>query len=141
MSKITDHFEEHKKAYIIGGCVVLAGFTCLIMRDKDVTQRIKRGIPVLAHRGIPVVDESVSNTPRQTAVFGKTVMNNVSYISANRQGPPSWVVRCIETGEVFTSQAKAAIDLGVPPNELSRHLNGAIENVRGLTFERICMAA
>lgn len=141
MSKITDHIEQHKVVYISAGVVVLAGFTCLIMRDKDVTQRIKRGIPVLAHRGIPVVDESVSNTPRQTAVFGKTVMNNVSYISANRQGPPSWVVRCIETGEVFTSQAKAALDLGIPANELSRHLNGAMENVRGLTFERICMAA
>jgi hypothetical protein len=141
LDKVKKHVKDHKVAYIVGGSIIVAGITYLIVRDITSSQHIKRGIPVLAQRGIPVLDESVTNQPIQTAVFGKAVMNNVSYISANRQGPPSWVIRCVDTGDIFTSQAKAAIELGIPANELSRHLNGTLDNVRGLHFERICMAA
>jgi hypothetical protein len=69
------------------------------------------------------------------------VMNNVSFISSNRQGSPSWVVRCIETDEVFTSQRKAALALDIPQSELSQHLSGRLDSAHGRTFERICMAA
>jgi hypothetical protein len=76
------------------------------------------------------------------AVLGeRAVMNNVSFIAANRQGPPSWVIRCIETDEVFTSQRKASLKLGIPQDELSQQLNGIRDTVRGRTFERICLSA
>ena len=59
------------------------------MRDVA-KQPISRGIPVTADRGIAVIGKKVS-------------LNNVSYISSDRQGPPSWVIRCLETGEIFMS--------------------------------------
>ena len=70
-----------------------------------------------------------------------TTLNMVSYISADRQGPPSWVVRCLETGDVFTSQRAAALAMNLAQDHLSNHLNGTRDNVNGYHFERICMAA
>lgn len=127
--KIKKHFIKHKETYIVGGCSILvAGFTCYMMRSVK-SQRIDRGISVIAERGISVLaDRSV-------------VTNNVSLISSRRQGAPSWVVRCKETGQIFTSQLTAANEMHIPSSELSKHLNGQMEHVRGFHFERICMAA
>ncbi len=69
------------------------------------------------------------------------MLNSVSFILSNRQGPPSWVVRCKETGDIFASQNSAANGMNLPANEISKHLNGVMDTVRGFTFERICMAA
>jgi hypothetical protein len=92
------------------------------------SQPVGRDIVVTARRGIAVTGR-------------KVVMNNVSYISADRQGPPSWVVRCKETGDIFTSQNSAAVKMNIPANNLSQHLNGVRDHVNGLHFERICLAA
>jgi hypothetical protein len=130
-NKIVLHVRKHKEAYIAGtvclGAGVLAGNSRSLMRSV-VQQPISRGISVTADRGIAVVGKRVS-------------LNNVSYISANRKGAPSWVVRCLETGAIFTSQRSAATEMGLPENELSRHLNGLRDHVRGNHFERICLAA
>lgn len=126
IEEVKEHLRKYKEAYIVGG-IGLAAITGLIVRDR-VHLPISRGISVTADRGI--------------AVIGKRVMmNNVSYISADRQGPPSWVVRCKETGEVKTSQREMAILMGLPENEISRHLNGLRDHVRGFHFERLCLAA
>lgn len=125
--KAVKNWEDHKKIYIGIGVGLLAGITCSMMRD-IVQQSISRGISVTADRGISVIGKKVA-------------MNNVSYISANRQGPPSWVIRCLETGAIFTSQRIAAMEMGLPENEISKHLNGLMDHVRGNHFERICLAA
>jgi hypothetical protein len=125
--KIVTHVQEHKEIYIGIGVGALAGITCTVMKS-IAQQPISRGISVTADRGISVAGKKVS-------------LNNVSYIYANRQGPPSWVVRCIETGVIFTSQHSAAMEMGLPEAELSKHLNGLMDHVRGNHFERICLAA
>jgi len=129
--RVKKHVKEHREVYIIGAACLSAGFlagkTWPIVRGVDY-QPISRGISVAADRGISVVGKRVS-------------MNNVSYISSNRQGPPSWVVRCLDNGVIFTSQRSAAIEMELPENEISKHLNGLMENVRGYRFERICLAA
>lgn len=124
---IKDHIERHKVAYSFAAGAALAGITAVIVRD-FVSLPISHGTSVTAKRGISVLGR-------------KVVMNNVSYISANRQGPPSWVVRCIETGAIFTSQHAAATEMGIPASELSKHLNGLMDHARGNHFERICLAA
>lgn len=125
---VQHHFKEHKKFYIgVGAGIALAGITAPIVRGVFHLP-ISRGISVTADRSIAVVGK-------------KVVMNNVSCISANRQGPPSWVVRCKETGAIFTSQRSAAMEMGLHQDELSSHLNGRRDHVRGNHFERICMAA
>jgi hypothetical protein len=68
-------------------------------------------------------------------------LNNVSFISANRQGPPSWVVRCLENNMICTSQQAMAQAMDLSSSELSKHLNGVLDTVQGYHFERVCMAA
>lgn len=125
---IKNHIEEHKLAYsCVATSIVVATFTTLIMRGVT-SQHISVTIGDAAGGAIGVAGKNVA-------------MNNVSLISSNRKGSPSWVVRCIETGLVFTSQRKAALAMNISQDHLSNHLNGARDNVGGFTFERICMAA
>jgi hypothetical protein len=127
--KVKKHLQDHKKLYIgLGVGVVFAGITYLVMRGVA-SQHISRGTSVTADRGISVIaDRSV-------------VKDNVFLISSRRQGAPSWVVRCLETDRIFTSQLSAATEMGLPASEISKHLNGGSSHVRGYHFERICMAA
>ena len=126
--KIKEHIEDNMEIYISGGMtIILAGITVLIVRDVK-SQYISPGIAGTASRGIAVTGKSV-------------VMNNVSFISSNRQGPPSWVVRCLETGAIFASQHAASIAMNLVESDLSQQLNGHKEHVGGYHFERICMAA
>jgi hypothetical protein len=67
--------------------------------------------------------------------------NITTVIESGRQGPPSWVVRCRETGEVFVSQRAASIGKGIAEANISKHLNGFQDSAEGLHFERICLAA
>lgn len=127
--EVKSHFEKYKFVYLAGGIGVgIAGFTYLIMRGVDSSEPISHGNAVTAERGIAVLGKRV-------------VMSNVSYISSNRQGPPSWVVRCKETGEIFTSQNAAASAMGLFASEVSQQLTGRKDNVQGFHFERICLAA
>src|SRR5215475_3086037 len=122
-----EHIKKYKVVYISAATgTAFAGITYLIMRNVDLS--ISRGISVTADRGISVVGKKIE-------------LNNVSYISSNRKGSPSWVVRCLETDGIFSSQRSAALEMGLPESEVSKHLNGLMDNVRGYHFERICMAA
>jgi hypothetical protein len=125
---IKKHVKKYKIWYLCGGtAIVSAGFTWIIMRGVA-SQHIEDGCTVLAKGGCTVLGKSA-------------VTNNVSYISSNRQGPPSWVVRCIDTGNIFASQKSAALEMGIDASNLSKHLNGVFDNADGYRFERICMAA
>jgi hypothetical protein len=128
IDSIKAHVGRHKTIYCsVGTGIIVAGITYTITRGVA-SQSISGGISVTAKRGISVLGK-------------KVVMNNVSYISANRQGSPSWVVRCLETGEIFTSQLSAARELDIPASEISKHLNGLMDHVRGYHLERVCLAA
>jgi hypothetical protein len=126
--RIKEHFEKHKIAYSCGLTGLgVAGITCIIIRDY-VSQPISSN--VIGAAGSNVIGAGK-----------KVVINKVSFISANRQGPPSWVVRCKETGSIFTSQRSAASEMGITQVNLSRHLNGMQDHAEGYHFERICLAA
>ena len=124
---IRSHFQKNKNAYITGSIFAFAGIAYLATRGAG-GPHIDREISQVAKNGIAVNAKSVA-------------MHNVSVIAANRQGPPSWVVRCIETGAIFSSQRSAAAEMGIKEAMLSRHLNGLLEHADGNHFERICMAA
>jgi hypothetical protein len=126
--KVKTHVKDNIDLYVaVGAGIGIAGFTCLVMRG-IASQPISHGSAVTAKRGIAVLGK-------------KVVMSNVSFISSDRQGPPSWVVRCKETGNIFTSQRAAALEMNIPASELSQHLNGIRDHVYGNHFERICLAA
>lgn len=95
-----------------------------------------------ASRGIPVTGENsgfIFNN--QQGLVNRNTMNITQVVDSLRRGAPSLVVRCLETGEAFMSQRTAANVMGLSEAEISRHLNGALDHVRGYHFDRICMAA
>jgi hypothetical protein len=84
--------------------------------------------------------------PTNSIRINKLVLkDNVLYFQtyARKQGPPSYVIRCVETGEIFTSQAEACRQLGIDPSRLSRHLNRhpGYETISGVNWNRAAIAA
>ena len=106
---------------------------------------ISSGISGAAKRVPDVPELTPVNTlevNRGGLVLGNSyALNNVSFVSVPRQGPPSWIIRCVETNDIFISQASAALKMELPQSEISKHLNGVMDHVRGYHFERIAMAA
>ncbi len=122
--KIKTHWEKYKQTYITVGVGVVVGVTIFIVARKTA--------PTL----------NIGKSAVVTDVNQFVTKGDLNYtITSNRQGPPSWVVRCLETGEVFSSQNKAAEALKVSPHDISLSLNGLKDNAGGLHFERICIAA
>jgi hypothetical protein len=84
----------------------------------------------------------------------ETIVNNSGIVNINegvayfttharKQGPPSYVIRCVETGQIFTSQAEACRMLGIDPSRMSRHLNGdpKYATITKNTWQRKAIAA
>jgi hypothetical protein len=126
--RVKEYLQEHKELYIgLGVGVIVAGITYSIMR---------------AQSGSIILRDSIVEAQRDSIVLGKNAtLNQVSYFDSNRQGPASWVVRCVETGLVFTSQRAAALAMDISESNISRQLNGLKNQADGYHFERICMAA
>jgi hypothetical protein len=137
--KIKEHFKKYKTVYIVvGTAVVTATITVIIMKKIN----IKTGMTGLALTGMTGLGESASSLVMEN--INNVGINNgilTQVINSYRQGGPAWVTRCLETGEVFSSQKSAALANNITESILSKHLNGLIENAKGLHFERICMAA
>ena len=70
------------------------------------------------------------------AFLGKASLN-VFHTRRETRGSLSYIVRCVDTGVIYRSQAHAAVSLGISASKLSSHLNGKLPNVDGLTFERL----
>ena len=126
--KIKKHLNDNRELYIMGGMFVgFACFTWYIMRD---------------HSKLSIGRDVIVTAERDAIVLGQNnTLNTVSYIAADRQGPPSWVIQCLETQDVYTSQNKAAEALEITASNVSRQLNGLQENAQGYHFKRLCMAA
>lgn len=125
MDRIKAHFERNKTRYLMGSYVVVAGATVLVTRG-------------VVLRGAGPNFEGVKIIVRPISIFSKQIIYTI--INVDRSGPLSWVVRCVETGEVFISQHAAAVAKGLSEPRLSSHLNGVSEHVGGLHFERIGLA-
>jgi hypothetical protein len=111
--KVKTHIRENKRTYLaVGGTVVV---TVLI------TKR-------------PVVTQVAKNT---ALVVWKPTNTNIAITNVTRRGHPGNIVRCIETGEVFASQNRAADAMRLSRSVLSQHLNGLQPAVSGLTFEKL----
>lgn len=132
---------EHKELYIgIGvgvGVVVLAGITYTIMKGNLSPAVGGTTSPAVGGTG----EGSFFNSLPQKTFIGNNSINIKQIIDSNRRGAPSWVVRCLETGQAFMSQRAAALAMDLPESHISQHLNGVMEHVRGYHFERICLAA
>lgn len=139
---VKTHVKDNRHIYIALGIVILAGSTYLILRGNPQRLLFSRSSSVAANRSSSVIGETtVSNFSPQRSIFGDNNINLTQIIDSHRQGAPSWVIRCKETNDVFTSQRSAAQTLGLSESRLSSHLNGMRDHVDGLHFERLAMAA
>lgn len=113
--KMKGHLKKHKGKYIVGGSLAVGV-----------------GVGVyLGNKGI--INLQLVNTGAVTQ--NQYIDKSINILS--RRGHAGNVVRCIETGETFASQNRAAELLGLSSTKLSRHINGKLENVEGLHFEKI----
>jgi hypothetical protein len=121
--EVKNHFERNKSAYISGlGCL---GMVFLMTRGRHVVApNVPAGQNVVTVRPLSLLSNRVT-----TSV--------VTVIEREGRGHPGYIVKCIETGELFTSQKRAALAQGVSDSTFSQHLNGLRPHVGGLHFERV----
>lgn len=114
--QVKGHVKRNQTIYMFGAGVVLTTVTFVV------TRQIYGPNAFLAKK----------------IVIKDTVMIFATY--ARKQGPPSYVVRCVETKSIFTSQLHAAKAMGLDPSSISRHLNGLKDHVNGYHFVRVAIA-
>lgn len=125
MDRVKTHLEEYKQLYIsIGISLSIAGITYLIVRN---TSQCIKG----ANYGV------LTQGANYGVLGDNNIVNYVSYISSERKGPPSWIIKCLDTGEIFESQKEAAKALGISSSKLSEHLTGKRNNAQGYHFVRL----
>lgn len=121
--KLKAHVKRHREAYIVG-IVCLAGITYLVMRSR--------------HTGLTKVpDGHESVTVRPLSIFANQKNNIVTVIEREGRGHPGYLIKCLETGEIFSSQAVAADAAGTSPWFMSGHINGRFPDVNGRHFDRV----
>ena len=114
--KVKGHFKKHNDKYIVGGvCTVVGVGVGIYMGNKG------------------MINIQLVNTGRVTQV--QNIDKSINVLT--RRGHAGNVVRCLETGEIFASQNRACDLLGLNRYDLSSHLNGVKDEVKGLTFEKV----
>ena len=116
MGKIKEHLKRNKKTYLIGGVCLVAGgvIGAAICHNSTITTKII-----------------------QLGFGNKAEVNQIIIQELTRRGHPGNVIRCVETGECFASQTRAADLLCLNKGELSKHLRGLKETVGNLHFEML----
>jgi hypothetical protein len=122
---VKSHFERHKVAYSFGAGLVTMGFVGYVTKGR-------LGVTF----NTPIDSDTIIVRP--IALFSKQI---VTVVKADRQGPPSWIIECIETGERTLSQRAMSELKGISQSELSQHLNGFRESINDLHYKRLAMAA
>lgn len=118
-NKIKEHWNNHKEKYLIGATALSTG--------------IAIGLAIQI---------------RNMTVQGEAVAMNNALININPtanavvvpQGHPGYVIQNLDTGEIYMSQNQAAKALGISATILSQHLNGKVDDVSGMKFNRLGVA-
>ena len=123
LDKVKEHVGRHKVAYSLGTIVVIAGVSYWV----GVRTGSSFTLSELSNKGTVV---GINNKMNQTVVQ-----------LVDRSGPPSWVIRCIETGEETLSQHEMASLHGLRVSDLRAHLNGYLDSVNDKHYVRLGLAA
>jgi len=124
VAEVKAHIQRNQKAYITGGVCLAIGVLGTLAAAKNNSTTVISSI------------EGNRNNFVGTAEHVTVVVAELE-----RRGHPGNVVRCLETGEVFASQRRAAEMLGVNPGEISKQLRGLTDKAGGYTFENLGEAA
>ncbi len=115
-------------------------------RTKKIKNHIKKNKKVYVGTSAGLVVGAVATMfVHNNGVYN--IINSFNWKSTNiginlpdRLGHPGWIIRCLETDDIFPSQNNAAKIMDLNSGNLSHHLSGKNDNVKGFHFERICEA-
>lgn len=127
VQNVKNHVIRHKTFYIsctVG--IVSAGFTYSIMRGRHAGMQ---SVPDTAEQSVFV--RTLNFFSRNQNNIGDTI---VTVIERDGRGHPGYLVRCIETGEVYSSQKQVAKAYGRPDSVLSLHMRGKRQDFAGHHF-------
>lgn len=117
IENIKNHVREHKKVYVIGGTVAAVG--------------VAAGVGYIL---------GVRTTPKnvETLVAPSNTINGLAWkptqtieVVVEALGDPGNIVQDLTTGTIYASQGEAARALGAYPADVSRHLRGLSNSVKG----------
>lgn len=138
---IKDHIERNKKRYICAGVVV--GTLVFALITHRIVRRTRYPIALGAKDAVAHgATSSVVQLENAPSIFYKSKSidyhpsHTVNYYTG-KKGHPGFMTRCLETGEIFSSQKKAAKAYDVTEKMISGNLNGRLPDVNGLHFERV----
>jgi hypothetical protein len=132
--KIKRHFKKYKYIYV-GGGVVIAGITLVIMRQKSLDGYSRpaselMGIPVLSQTSVQSFSGSKNHVKDS---FNRTTINYVNRLSyiTKEKGTDRW----------WTTQADAAKAIGSSTSDVSKHINHGKPLPNGVELERMGVKA
>ena len=125
IQKVKNHIRAYRVTYISCGitAVGVAGFTCLIMRGR--------------HAENSMGSDRLDGESVRSLLFFSNGNNLVTSIEREGRGHPGYIVRCLETNQIFGSQNKAANAMRISEKLISKHINGEFDHANGYHFERI----
>lgn len=114
------HFKRNQRVYIaIGITAVVCGI-----------------VGYLAYKTKPVVVQTINGDIHAPVSAIGDAIQNVNF-GLERRVHPGWITQCVETGERFASQNRAAEVFGGTASRMSEHLRGARDNFNGHHFIRV----
>lgn len=120
LEAVGEHFNRHKKVYLAIG----------------ITAAVCGTVGYLAYKMKPVVVQTINGDIHAPVSAMGDAIQNINF-GLERRVHPGWITQCVETGEKFASQNRAAEVFGASSKAMSRHLNGLRESVNGYHFVRI----
>jgi len=111
--KIRKHFKNNKVVYLVGlGCTTLGALSTLAVVSS----------PLVSNRLIQVLTYKSSQTLE---------------VWIEALGDPGNVIQDMTSGIIYASQGQAARELGLNPADISRHLAGHNDAVKGHIFTKL----
>jgi hypothetical protein len=108
LARVKQHLKDNKQIYLVGAGCLGAGY--------------------LLRPGVVTIVDAFN-------IKYKSSVTNIVTTELARRGHPGYLVKCLETGEVFASKRRAAEALDINRFNLNEHLKGVQPDVDGFHFE------
>jgi hypothetical protein len=116
-TKVKGHLKRHKTKYIVGGVGLTVG----------------AGLGTYLSNRMNVTSIDLFNRIENVQNYKPVIQISIP----TRRGHAGNLVKCVETGETFASQNRAAELLGLSASQLSQHIRGNRDDVKGFHFEKV----
>jgi hypothetical protein len=152
---LKEHLKKHKEVYVVGSLsLTIAVITVLIMRGKNAavqsapensTEFNVHPFQKESHAALVEGTDCPKGSVDSFSFFsGNTthgdnspITNVVNVLERNGRGHPGYIIKCLETNELFDSQRTVAEEFNGSATMLSEHLRWRLGDFKGYHFERV----